>query len=302
MKESEIQIGHYPFEANEKPTIVHLHFARQMDELLQTEPFKGKDAAKLFNSFSNYFVFAEQLFTAEDEARRNNVDGANLYYHNREHAVYQATFDAITTTKAVLSRQDSLSSYLTAEGVTAIFVGAAFHDTGYVYEVGVGDNFAARTPIHVEESERALRETIAKIKLPSFINEAKVTEFAAMAIAATKFPYTNEQEEIAKQKLAPLDPKERKEANIVRLIVRFADLGGQTARKDYFMVHIKNLREEINTMSPDLGTSIIGIDEEMDTKCREFIENVVYPTVGKTANAFFTKENPYTIEWQRQGK
>lgn len=93
-------------------------------------------------------------------------------------------------------------------------------------------------------------------------------------------------------------PWEKKEAIIVGLTVQLADLGGQISRVDYLPILLKQLRAEINCANPGMGTTIIGEDHELAQKCGDFTKAVVLPTVGKTANAFFGKNNSLTKIWE----
>lgn len=298
----EQNIGHYPFTEGEEPTVVHWEFGRALDRLLAGPLFEGTNRSKISDTLSRFFAGAERLFAPEAMARANNEEGANLYYHNVSHAVHQVTYDGVTTLTALLCRRDNLSAYLTREGVFGVLVGLMYHDSGYVYKTSPGENYAARTPFHVEESVNALKDALKKIRIPAFLNRRRVEELATLAIEATKFPYTQDQERVARVKLQEMDPKERKEAQIVRLAARLADLGGQTARRDYFSRHLPNLRAEMNCFQDGLGTGLIGDDEEISQKCREFLESVVENEVGKIASAFFkTPNNPYQILWKKQG-
>ena len=105
--------------------------------------------------------------------REEEVPGANLYYHGRPHAVFQATYDALSIVHALIERNDPYSTrrpeekprvdpflkHLTPEVGIAIIFGSMFHDTGYVSD-GPVDNYALRLPIHVEQSMRSLGATI----------------------------------------------------------------------------------------------------------------------------------------------
>lgn len=103
-----------------------------------------------------------------------------------------------------------------------------------------------------------------------------------------------------KQLLDVLPKEERKEGVIVGLSVQLADLGGQTTRVDYFPALVKKLREEMDSANPGVGTAIIGQDHELVEKCRGFTKAVVIPTVGKSANAFFGKNNTFSKIWRER--
>ncbi len=302
--EREYRIGHYPFTGTEEPSVIHWEFGRAVDKLLSEPLFVGTNKTIVSHSLSRFFAHAEEMFAGETTARAKGEEGANLYYHNVSHAVHQAPYDGITILTAVLNRNDALSRHLTREGVIGEIIGLIYHDAGYVFEAREGENYAARTPIHVEESIRAMKDAIRQIKLPAFLNSGKIEKMAELAIAATKFPYTNEQEREARETLDTIPPEERKEAQIIRMCARLADLGGQTARCDYFSRHLPALRSEMNAIQDGLGDSVIGNDCEISDKCRDFINLVVEKQVGKIANAIYrTPNNTYQILWnnlQRQ--
>ena len=101
--------------------------------------------------------------------------------------------------------------------------------------------------------------------------------------------------------MGQLSQEDRKEAQIVRLAVQFADLGGQTARVDQNPEGLRRLRDEMNACTPNMGTKIIGKDErEIEEKRKQFLEFVVEKTVGKTGNAFFgTSDHSFAREWHK---
>jgi len=297
----EFEMTTYPFTADEKEGIIRNDINRNAQVLFEHPLFEGHDKAELFGNFSKYLKRAEWLFQIEETKRKNGDVEANLHYHNKHHAVFQTTYDAITLTRAILARNDNFSAHLSAEGAYAIVLGAMYHDTGYVTD-HTTKNYAARTPVHVEDSIWSLWWSINKVDLPDSLNYDKVRSFGMLGIHATHFPHTQEREAEAKKALVSIPPESRKEAQIVRLAVQFADLGGQTARIDYHPHLVKRLRDEMNAASENAGTNIIGNDEELDAKCRGFINFVVKETVGKTGNAIFEGNNhPYFRRWVQNG-
>lgn len=297
----EFEITTYPFTDNEKENTVRSDIHRNAQLLFENSLFDTHNKTELLANFSSYFKRAEFLFQQEEAARKNGETKANLYYHNKHHAVYQTTHDAIVLTQAILARNDAFSSHLTAEGAYAIVLGAMYHDTGYVTDPSTS-NYAGRTPVHVEYSMRSLWWSINKLGLPDSLDYNKVKELGMLGIHATHFPHTEKRTLEAKKMLNELTPQDRKEAHIVRLAIQFADLGGQTARIDYFPHLVKKLRAEMNASTENSGTNIIGTDEELDAKCRGFINFVVKETVGKSGNAIFKEfAHPYFKAWIKNG-
>ena len=293
----EFEITTYPFTDNEKENTVRSDIHRSAQLLFENSLFDNHDKSELLANFSSYFKRAELLFQHEEVARKNGEAKANLYYHNKHHAVYQTTHDAIVLTRAILARNDAFSSHLSAEGAYAIVLGAMYHDTGYVTDPTT-NNYAGRTPVHVDDSMWSLWWSINKLDLPDSLDYNKVKELGMLGIHATHFPHTEQRTLEAKSMLNELAPESRKEAQIVRLVVQFADLGGQTARIDYFPHLVRKLRDEMNASTENSGTNIIGTDEELDVKCRGFINFVVKETVGKSGNALLGEfAHPYFKAW-----
>lgn len=275
----------------------------RMNDLLKDPMFAPFQRYEVLESFSAYLDAAKTHFTLEEEARKNGTEGANLFYHGKEHAVYQVTYDAIEAVDIVLKRRDALSDHLTPNGVFATIASAPFHDIGYVYGVPVGENFAARTPVHVTESMQRFGETVDQLGAPSGFDRERIKIFGGLAIHKTNFPYTDEHENHARNILDKLPSEDRKEAQIVRNILQFADLGGQCARVDYFPEGVKRLRDEMNAARPNNGTLIVGNDNELEAKANGFITFVVDKTVGKTGRAILGKGiSPYANRWATIGK
>ena len=293
-------MGTYPFTVNEDPLVVHAEMARHIGAFLGNAFFENLPKDKLFDYFRNHFLLANSLFAEEDHARKEGRENANLYYHCKEHAVYQATYDTITVVDAILKRNDKLSLHLTAEGAIAAVLAATYHDVGYVYGVEPDENYAARLNIHVTEGIRASDEILDIIPTPAFLNKTKIKRLVKLGMHVTNFPITQEHKNEARRLLDALSPKNRKEAHLVRIAVQLGDLGGQVARKDYRDL-LKDLRVEQNCAEPGSGDELIGVDEsDTQSKCHQFIEACIKPTVGKSANAIFkSQRNIFSEAWDQ---
>lgn len=296
--ETEFRIGHYPFSKNEASTMVHAEYGRRLARLLEQPLFAYHDRTKIFDYAINHFQRAESLFDVEQSARKEGKPNANLFYHGREHAVYQTGYDSVTIAIALLDKS-KVARYSTPESILAILIAGANHDNGYVDGTPQGSSYAARQPIHVVESIRSALNNFDEITVPTGLSAAKIRKLIPFGIHATNFPFTQANVAERKEMLTNLDPKERKEAIIVALSVQLADLGGQVARHDY-LDNLKDLRKEMNCAKEGLGDRIIGNDDEMGMKCKAFIENVIEKTVGRTANALFgSQNNPFTLDWKK---
>lgn len=288
--------------------------------------FSNPRVKALYRCFGDFYHTALTLFDPEERARMYEEPGANLYYHGKPHAVFQAGYDGISITRGILSRkqdpQDKFATHLTTEGALAIVFGTMFHDCGYVtgFE-GDCDNYAARTPVHVEQSIQTFNEVFDQIPLPQFLDRDKIKQLASIGIHSTYFPFTpaRKQERIdlvdqyAATRYQPNDlPYEleinrqlrveaRKEAMIVALATQLTDLGGQLARSDYGTTGLVCLRNEMDAANPEanMGTIIVGKDEELVQKFRGFLKGMVLPSVGKTAHAFFGPQNRYLEQWAK---
>lgn len=295
----------YPFEASENRETIESMTRLNMQELLENPLFQNYDRDALLSSFDVNYAFANMLFNEEEELRQNGIKGANLYYHGRAHAVQQVTYDAISITQSILNRSDVFSNHLSAEGALSIIFGSMFHDSGYVSD-GPVENYAARTPIHVEESIKMYRTIIELNPLPKNVDKDKIIRLGQLGIHATNFPFTRtrsedkpyipSRQEEADNLMQCLTPEEKKEAQIVRLSVQLADLGGQCARKDYFPVQVLNLRRELEAVCPGSGIKIIGDDNTLAPNREYFLDSFVLHkpnarTVGTTARAFLGEEN-----------
>ncbi len=296
-----IEVEHYPFKTNEPEHIIENAVFVQMKKLVDEPIFELSDKESILQWLQKHFLKARFMFLDEEYLRTSGLKNANLFYHGKEHAVYQTTYDAITVTRAILSREDRLSSHLSADGVVAIVLAAMYHDAGFVYQKNLLMNFAGISPFHVEESKRAAMESLKHPLEPPYpLDTEKIRKFVLIGIHRTYFPYNQERKEEEKKLIDELLRADKKEAQIIGLAVQFADLGGQTARIDQNPHGLIRLRDEMNAWIPNLGTKAIGEDHELETKRREFIEFVVKKTVGKTGNAFFkTYDHIFAREWSR---
>lgn len=302
-KEKPATIEHYPFKSGESQHSVRHAIRLQIQSLICEIPNLKEKNTVLEDYLMEHFLFAESLFCYEEQAREEGIKDANLFYHGKEHAVYQTTYDVLYVLRSILKREDALSAKLTPEGIVSAFIAAVYHDSGYVAVSKLPCNYAARTPIHVSESIKMAYEALEKIEAPSFLDMAKIKKLTALGIYSTSFPFGQEQKEKIQEQLLDLDLPQKREAQIVRLAVQLADLGGQTARIDYTSELVLKLRKEMNGAASDLGTKIIGEDAEVAQKSTIFINHVVKPTVGKTANALLgKKDHQFAKEWERQLK
>lgn len=296
-----IEIQTYPLTLDAPADWAYRANAKNFTELISTYHLRKERRRALQRIFGEYFAAAERLFDPEEKMRIAGENPANLYYHGKPHAIYQATCDGISVAKGILSRRDKMSSHLSLEGSLAIVFGAMFHDSGYVTEIeGDCKNYAARTPVHVDAGMKTVNKVLDEIKLPKFIDVGleKVKRLAVIGIHSTHFPFTHDRNQEMRQLMYELPAEEIKEAFIVGLGVRLADLGGQVARRDY-MQALPGLRAEINATSSGLGNIVIGNDGELPDKCTGFIKSMVIPTAGKIANAFFGKNNSFQKAWEQ---
>ncbi len=299
MKETK-HLSTYPFHETENPNVIKQAIIREQTNLLNHSIFDGHNREEIGSCLSNYYERVDTLFDTEEQARLRGKSGANLFYHGKSHSLRQVTYDGIMITRAILARNDNFSSHITAEGALAIVLGSMFHDTGYVYKAPRNTNYAARNKLHVEESVRALSEIVTA--LPTGVDIAKVKNLAKIGIYNTYFPLTSEQKMAIDIQTKRLDPKSRKEAHIVRLAVELADLGGQTARVDYFDL-ARKLRDELNAAEEGKGDRTVGTDDEIRKRGVNFMDTVVRKTVGKTADAFFQdNNNSFSSSWNKNCK
>lgn len=288
----------YPFTEQENEQNIQTAIEENMHTLLQDELFQDTDQEALLQSFRDHIMRVEGLFAHEEQARNQGIEGANLYYHNKHHGAFQITYDTISLLRQVLGRKDVMTSYITPEGVFGGVLGSLYHDTGYVTDP-FSTNYANRTPVHVDESMLCLWRSLRKLDIPNGLDFKRVENIGILSIHATNFPYTKTHEQEAREVLDQLAPHERKEAQIIRLTVQLADLGGQSARTDQNPTLLQKLREEMNARGENLGTTVIGNDDNLNQNYHTFIEKVVLPTVGKTAQAIYlSPDNPYSLRWK----
>lgn len=298
MIEKEVAVEHYPFTVEEGKYNVRSAICQQFRKLLVDFDLPEEVALEIRSYFARYFLDAEDMFYFEEKARLLGREGANLYYHRKEHAIYQVTYDGISVARALLSRKDSLSAHLSLEGVLAIIFGCMYHDSGYVDAQEV-TNYAARTPVHVAASMEAIKKEVREIGFPKFLNQEKISQLASIGIHSTHFPFDYDKRVEMREMILGLEPELRAEAHIVRLTVQLADLGGQVSRVDYYPNLVKNLRQELNGVKEGLGQQVIGEDHQLAEKCRGFVKAFVEPTVGKTAKALFKgPQNTYSQRFQ----
>lgn len=295
----EYKIGHYPFTKEEPETRIHLEFGRHLSTLLREPLFDYQDRGKMWDLWSEHFTLARSYFEKEEQARINGDPNANLFYHNKEHAVHQAGYDAATISIMNL-RRNQIAPFLTPEGISSIIIAAEHHDDGYVYQAPDGANYAARRPIHVNESIRAALDSIDEIGVPPSLSKTRIKELVQVGIHATNFPFSEDNKQERRQLVDGMDTKDKKEAVIVALSVQLADLGGQVARPDYKKRLLDDLRRELNCEEEGKGDEMIGVGEEMSAKCNYFMENFVQTTVGKTARALYgVDNNTFVLEWEK---
>lgn len=301
---TEVQVQTYPHLIDTPEEHVFQSMKENFYGLANDLDFSNPRAKALYRCFEELYASANHLFDPEEKARLYEEPGANLYYHGKPHAVFQAGYDGISIARAIISRKnserDNFAKHLSPEGALAIIFGAMFHDSGYVtgFE-GECENYAARTPVHVEQSLRTFEEIGNQVQLPQFLDRNKIIQLTKIGIHSTHFPFTPERKqerlELVKQSDWP------KEAMIVALATQLADLGGQLARRDYGTSGLVTLRQEMNAANPDanLGTIVIGEDQVLLDKFRGFLGGLVLPTVGKVAHAFFGPQNRYLEQWAK---
>lgn len=295
-----VEVGHYPFRMDESESVVENAVYEQMRMLVNEPIFELRDREKIFQWLQKHFLRARFMFLNEEELRKKGDTQGDLYYHGKEHSVFQTTYDGIEVFRAILSRRDRLSSHLTCEGVLGGVHSDMYHDTGFVDEPYNGYSYAKNCDIHVGESIKVAVKSLDMWEIPEKLDKKRLKNFTAIGIQGTYFPYGEKEAAKGRELFNRLHPRDRKEAQIVRLAVQFADLGGQTARIDQFPEGVKNLRLELNHIRHGLGTQVIGEDHELEQKREDFINFVIEKTVGKTGNAFFgTRDHSFSREWHK---
>lgn len=297
-----VDVEHYPFTILENEKVIKEGFRHQVDLLAANLPVAPIRRNRIAKFIEVHFNLAESHFAFEEQSRIRGFKFADLFYHRKEHAVFQAGYDAITTIRALLERGDALSSQLSLEGIIAAPIAAVNHDTGYVVVDRVPKSYSSRASVHVNASQAVVQQSLQRIDAPPFLDVAKISRLAVVGIHSTNFPFDDNRIAESRQMVHNLPKAEWKEAHIVRLAVQLADLGGQVARVDYVDL-LKDLREEINRSNPGMGEKIIGEDYQMAIKCRGFINFCVEKgMVGRTAKAFFGfSDHVFGREWAKHG-
>ena len=108
--ENEIKLGHYPFKSNEENrNLIYLEMGRQLTTLLEDPIFIRLDKNEIYDYISAHIIRAEKAFDMEEENRKKGKPNANLHYHGKDHAVFQATYDAIAASRAILSKNGKVA-------------------------------------------------------------------------------------------------------------------------------------------------------------------------------------------------
>lgn len=295
-----VEVEHYPLRMGEKPEVVDKTVLGEMTKLCFTTPLFYENRGELLWCLYAHYANALRKFLPEEHMRKNGKPNANLHYHNADHAVSQTGFDATSVTRAILSRENRFSRHLSLDGAFSIPIAGLHHDDGYVYNANPYESFIDRASIHIRESKRAAIEAIDQIGLPDCLNQDKVKKLVIIGIHGTSFPYNGEKKAEGNELIRSLPWEWRKEAQIVRLAVQFADLGGQTSRVDQYPDGLIRLRQEFDICEPGCGKEKIGeTPDEMGEKWLRFIE-FVEKTVGKTGLAFFgTRDHSFAREWHK---
>lgn len=292
-------IDTYPYKVGEDTTTIRRAAGCQFNMLLEGLDLSKPKKQALFDFFAFHFLNVERLYLPEETERRLGIPRANLFYHLKDHGLYQAGYDAASITKTILNINTHLRDNLSIEGAIAIPIASIYHDIGYVSADPNTENYASLTPVHVTESMKAYSQALQQNPLPDFLDTEKAIRLGENGIHHTFFPHTEKVRIESNSMLKDLSASERKEAMIIRLSVQLADLGGQVARPDYYPYLVKDLRRELDASGLCSGLAIIGSDDELLKKAQNFSRTFVLPTVGKTANAFFGKENSFSKIWHQ---
>ncbi len=293
------EVGHYPYKLDEDLTKVRRALGLQYRMLLSRLPIPEKQLNQTFYTLTSLVIAAERPFVKERNDRAKGEKQATLFYHNINHT-YQTGFDATCIANTLIRRQDHLAENLSAEGLLALSVAGLFHDVGYISANPNSENFATHTPVHVDASIKTATELVQLIPFPRSLNNDQIVEYIRQGIHNTHFPFSNEKESERRAMILELPQSWRKEAMIIRLATQLADLGGQTIRVDQLPEGTRLLRDELEAANPGLGFKIIGTDQNLLENAKRFTQKMVLPTVGKTANAFFGKNNTYQKIWDKQ--
>ena len=158
----EVPVEHYPYKAQEDSLVVYGAIRKKTRELLSNTLFPPQQIHALELYLGLHFALSESFFEEEESLRKMKTPGANLFYHSKEHSLYQATYDALAVTLAILKREKNFAGHVSPEGALAIVLAAIYHDIGYV-SGGRVENYAARAPIHVEGTKKIVIFSINSI-------------------------------------------------------------------------------------------------------------------------------------------
>jgi hypothetical protein len=286
------EVAHYPYKLDADPTTVRRAMGLQFRLLLSELPIPEHQKKQVFYTFVSHFIAAERPFLEERRRRWNGDDSANLYYHNLNHT-YQTGFDAAAIAKTLIRRRDHLAEHLSSEGLIALVVGGLYHDIGYITANPQAENLAAHKPIHVNAGIKTATTYLEMVPFTGILDNQKIIEMVRNGIHNTHFPFSPKRETERKAMIMDLPEDWRKEAMIVRLATQLADLGGQVIRIDQYPYATRLFRDELEKEEPGLGFKIVGKDEDLIANAQKFTRIMVLPTVGKTADAFFGKDNTY---------
>lgn len=294
-----INVEQYPFTRDDNRLLIKAQVGRQYRHALNTLNIPAEQKTELYIYTWAHLEMAEGFFLTAEKAREIGCLYADAFYHDVIHGVYQTGFHTASNIIALAQRRDLLSAHLTLESVVSMLVGAPNHDIGYVTGA-VGESHAGRRPIHVVESMKTSVEALDIITPPTFLDLSRVKIYTPFSIHRTNFPFNADRKQEMKQFLKEMDPKDRVIAMVAATVLQLADFGGQIACSDYFSRWLPLLRTEYNSEEPMKGTNIVGTDEQMLGKYEWFLNNMVIPTVGKTADAFFRTDNSsYLKEWKK---
>lgn len=296
LEQRNYEVAHYPYKLDESPAKVRPAIGTQFRFILSRLPIPEAQKKQIFYTFTSHFIEAEKPFILERNRREKDDPAANLFYHNLNHT-YQAGFDAMAIANSLLQRKDPISENLTSEGMIGLAIAGLYHDIGYISFNPDSESFASHTKFHVDASIKKATEFVSEIKYGGILDNRKIVEMIRQGIHNTHFPFTKEREDERRLMVAELPTDWRKEAMIVRLATQLADLGGQVIRVDQYPDGTRALRQELEAASPGLGFNVIGTDEDLIENAKKFTTNMVIPSLSRTTNAFFGRNNIYDREW-----
>lgn len=295
-----IEVKQFPFTRDNNYFRMKAHVATQYFMAIDILDLSFDQKRELFRYTWAHLERNEKTFLAAQDARdKRHLLYADATYHDVIHGVYQTPFNTASNIIAISQRgeNDRLAALLTTESVTAMLIAAPYHDTGYV-NGPEGESHARRRPIHVRESMREATESLDLITPPTFLDHSKVKAFVPFAIHRTNFPFDKDRKLEMMDMLKTMPKKDRPVAMLAAVVLQLADLGGQAACEDYFSRWLHLLRDEFNAEKENLGTEIVGTDNEMLGKYDWFLNNILDPTMGKIAYALFrTYQSSYRKNW-----